>query len=279
MLANIISCLSLMFFFNPPIPNSFHFTYQDQHWYVPYSTLGFDGVDPTTISPLLWDRWIQKEVVPKIEWKAQDAKFLHRKMVAHRLGNKIDRTKTWENLYTSTYQTIPIYTYSVRPKLSYQQLKRLKQKKLGEYTTYFQQSNENRTRNLELSSCAIDHKVVMPNEIFSFNQTVGMRTTQKGYRFAKIIVKGEYSEGVGGGICQTSSTLFNAADKAGLRIIQQISHSRSVPYVPKGRDATVSWGGPDFQFQNNRPTPILIVSDIMNGVLHISIYGENDNQF
>lgn len=278
----IVSCV-LLLFSNPPTPDSFHFTYEDQHWHVPYSAIGFDGIDPTTISPILWERWIQEELVPKIEWEPQNAKFLDRKMVPHRLGNKIDKTKTWKELYTqfpnSIYQPILIHTYSVRPNLSYQQLKQLKQKKLGEYTTYFRQSNVNRTRNLELSSCAIDHKVVMPNEIFSFNQTVGMRTTQKGYRFAKIIVKGEYSEGVGGGICQTSSTLFNAVDKAGLRVIQQISHSRSVPYVPKGRDATVSWGGPDFQFQNNLTTPILIVSDIMNGALHITIYGENNNQF
>lgn len=85
-----------------------------------------------------------------------------------------------------------------------------------------------------------------------------MRTPDKGYMKAPVIVRGELSEGVGGGICQVSSTLFNAVDRAGLEIVQRYSHSRRVPYVPPGRDATVSWGGPDLRFQNKYNQPVLI---------------------
>ena len=88
---------------------------------------------------------------------------------------------------------------------------------------------------------------------------------------AKIIVRGEFSEGIGGGICQISSTLFNAVDRAGLTIIERYSHSRSVPYVPHGRDATVNWGGPDFSFRNNYNQPILIRAQALPGRVYISI--------
>ena len=82
---------------------------------------------------------------------------------------------------------------------------------------------------------------------------------------AKIIVRGEFSEGIGGGICQISSTLYNAVDRAGLKIVERYSHSRSVPYVPPGRDATVNWGGPDFSFKNNYNQPILIRAQALPG--------------
>ncbi|MNG07089.1 VanW like protein [compost metagenome] len=89
---------------------------------------------------------------------------------------------------------------------------------------------------------------------------------------APVIVKGEVSEGIGGGICQISSTLFNAADRAGLQIVQRYSHSRNVPYVPPGRDATVSWYGPDFVFKNRYSQPILIRAFVYGGQVSISIF-------
>ena len=88
---------------------------------------------------------------------------------------------------------------------------------------------------------------------------------------AKIIVRGEFSEGIGGGICQISSTLYNAVDRAGLKIVERYSHSRSVPYVPPGRDATVNWGGPDFSFKNNYNQPILIRAQALPGRVFVSI--------
>ncbi|MFP3440966.1 VanW family protein, partial [Pantoea sp. SIMBA_133] len=117
--------------------------------------------------------------------------------------------------------------------------------------THFRKNNLERTSNIELAAEAINNTVVFPGETFSFNQTVGKRTKERGYLPAPIIVKGELSEGIGGGICQVSSTLFNAVDQAGVQIIERYSHSRSVPYVKPGRDATVSWYGPDFSFRNH----------------------------
>ncbi|TGA96578.1 hypothetical protein E4665_14880 [Sporolactobacillus shoreae] len=161
------------------------------------------------------------------------------------------------------------------PKVDSELLAHIRVQKIGQYVTFFNAGNESRSHNILLAAQAIDNHVVFPNEVFSFNQVVGQRTTQKGYRTARIIVRGEYSEGVGGGICQVSSTLYNAADRAGLSIVQRYSHSKRVAYVPPGRDATVSWYGPDFRFQNTYNQPILIRAKKYGGSIAFSIYSSD----
>ncbi|MBA4541492.1 VanW family protein [Thermoactinomyces daqus] len=145
-------------------------------------------------------------------------------------------------------------------------------KLLASYATFFDQTKTNRVHNIQLSSEAINGHVLNVGEVFSFNQVVGKRTPQRGYLPAPEIVKGEYTEGIGGGVCQTSSTLYNAADAAGLRIIERVSHSHVVTYVPKGRDATVSWKEPDFKFQNQLNVPIRIAAKTQNGRITVAIY-------
>ncbi|QKG85854.1 VanW family protein [Kroppenstedtia pulmonis] len=162
------------------------------------------------------------------------------------------------------------------PKVTTGDLKRVNGKQIGQYTTYFNAGNVNRTTNLRLSSNAINNVVLNPGETFSFNQTVGQRTPERGYKPATIIVQGEYSEGIGGGICQTSSTLYNSVDAAGLAITKRFSHSREVTYVPAGRDATVAWNGPDFGFRNNLSKPILIKTVMENGKLTVQVYSTPD---
>ncbi|MFC0273010.1 VanW family protein [Metabacillus herbersteinensis] len=97
--------------------------------------------------------------------------------------------------------------------------------------------------------------------------------------YVTYFLKGELSEGVGGGICQVSSTLFNAVDRAGVKIIERYSHSRRVPYVPPNRDATVSWYGPDFTFSNHHNMPLLIRATVIGGQLHIMIFSSEDIDF
>jgi vancomycin resistance protein YoaR len=154
-------------------------------------------------------------------------------------------------------------------------LANIRVQKIGEYITYFNSNNENRAHNITLSTEAIDDYVVFPNETFSFNKVVGERSKENGYLPAPVIVKGELSEGVGGGICQVSSTLFNAVDKVGLEIVERYTHSRSVRYVPPGRDATVSWYGPDFRFRNNYNQPILIRTKRLGGSISVSLYSSD----
>ncbi|MFD1067415.1 VanW family protein [Oceanobacillus locisalsi] len=155
-------------------------------------------------------------------------------------------------------------------------LKEIKEKELNRFTTKFRTSNAERTRNIELSAEAVNNTVIFPGEYFSFNEVVGERTRERGYLPAPVIVKGEFSEDIGGGICQVSSTLFNAVDLQGIEVTERYAHSREVPYVPKGRDATVSWWGPDFAFRNKYNHPVLIQASAEEGALTIVVYTSND---
>jgi vancomycin resistance protein YoaR len=160
----------------------------------------------------------------------------------------------------------------VHAKVDSELLASIKEKPIGHYVTYYNSNNKNRSHNISLAAKAISNAVVFPGETFSFNRIVGPRTVEKGYLSAPIIVRGELSEGVGGGICQVSSTLFNAIDSAGLKIVKRYSHSRHVPYVMPGRDATVSWDGPDFVFRNEYNQPVLIRAFAGSGRVFVSVY-------
>lgn len=129
---------------------------------------------------------------------------------------------------------------------------------VASYTTYFNPSVTGRNKNIELSSQSIHNVIVGVDDYFSFNTQVGPRTEERGYQPATEIVNGEFVMGIGGGICQTSSTLFNAVDQLGVQYVERHHHSLNVGYVPKGRDATVSYGSLDFRFQNTTGVPFLI---------------------
>ncbi|WP_246145001.1 VanW family protein [Oceanobacillus sojae] len=161
-------------------------------------------------------------------------------------------------------------------RVSAELLKEIKEHELNRFTTRFRKGNIERTRNIELAADAINNTVIFPGEYFSFNEVVGERTRERGYLPAPVIVKGEFSEDIGGGICQVSSTLFNAVDLQGIEITERYAHSREVPYVPKGRDATVSWWGPDFAFRNKYNQPVLIQARANEGAMTVAIYTSND---
>lgn len=174
----------------------------------------------------------------------------------------------------STSMELPLR--SVYPRVDSELLSNIRSKMIGHYVTYFNSRNKERSHNIALAAEAIDNYVIFPGETFSFNKTVGMRTKEKGYLPAPVIVRGELSEGIGGGICQVSSTLYNAADRSGLQILQRYSHSRQVPYVPPGRDATVSWYGPDFTFKNGYNQAILIRTSVRSGVMAVMLFSAED---
>lgn len=144
---------------------------------------------------------------------------------------------------------------------------------LASYSTTYNTRNYNRTTNILLSSAKINGIVVMPGETFSYNVTVGQRTAAAGYKTAAVYMNGEVTTGIGGGICQVSSTLYNSVLLSNLQIIERYNHAFNTGYVPVGRDATVSWGGPDFKFKNNRNYPIKIYCSNSAGRLTVTIYG------
>ncbi len=144
---------------------------------------------------------------------------------------------------------------------------------LSSFSTKYDASNTNRTTNLELAMAKIDGVVVAAGETFSFNETVGKRTVEAGYKEAGGYAGGKVVQTLAGGICQISSTLYDAVVYANLEIVERHNHMFLAGYVGAGKDATVVYGSLDFQFKNTRSYPIMIKASIGNGVAKIEIYG------
>lgn len=150
--------------------------------------------------------------------------------------------------------------------------------RLATYTTRYNAGDVSRSYNVSLASQKINDVVLAPGEVFSYNDTVGPRTVARGFKIANVYVGNKVEPGVGGGICQVSSTLFNAVVLADLEIVFRTNHSLPVTYVPLGRDATVSYGSIDFKFKNNTNHPIKIVASASGGSNQVSVYGIKENK-
>ena len=161
-----------------------------------------------------------------------------------------------------------------QPKYTSDELsKMLFRDKLGSQTTVYRSSAEGRATNVELSAASINDFILNPGEVFSYNDVVGKRTAERGYKTAGAYAGGKVVQEIGGGICQTSSTLYCAVLYANLEIVARDCHMFAVGYVPWGLDATVSWGGPEFKFKNNREFPIKIVTITKDRELTVEIWG------
>jgi vancomycin resistance protein YoaR len=134
-----------------------------------------------------------------------------------------------------------------------------------------------RTENVRLSSKELDSLLIKPGEVISFNETVGPRLMERGYRKAKIIINGKFEYGLGGGVCQVSSTLYNLLLLSGLEITERHSHSVRINYVPLGRDATVVYGKKDLVFLNNTESYLLLKTSLTGLELTMSLYGNVDS--
>ncbi len=151
---------------------------------------------------------------------------------------------------------------------------------VGTCTTRYDVSDVNRTTNLVIACQKINGKVVLPGETFSYNKALGPRTTAAGYKNGKVYEGGEVVDGIGGGICQISSTLYNAILTANLETVERRNHQFVTSYLPAGRDATVVYGMTDFKFKNTRKYPVRIVASARNGIATVSIYGiKEENEY
>ncbi len=149
---------------------------------------------------------------------------------------------------------------------------------ISSFSTRYDASNTNRSTNLRIAAEKINGTVLLPGEVFSYNKTVGKRTVEEGYKDAKIYADGGVVDGLAGGICQISSTLYNAVLLANLEIVERRNHSFTTSYVAAGRDATVVWGAIDFQFKNSRSYPIKIEASVKNGVAEFKMHGMQEEQ-
>ena len=145
---------------------------------------------------------------------------------------------------------------------------------LGSFSTHFGGTGASRGRNIALATSHINGTILAPGEIFSYNKVVGPRIESAGFQDAPVIVRGELVPGIGGGICQVSSTLYNAVLLSDLKIVHRSHHAFPVHYLPAGRDATVVDGAIDFKFQNSSGGPLYIAASSSRGTLAFRILGK-----
>lgn len=145
---------------------------------------------------------------------------------------------------------------------------------LANYTTKFNPKDVNRSANIKLAANKINGHIVYPGQAFSFNEIVGPREKSYGFKEAMELVDGELVPGVGGGICQVSSTLYNAVLLADLTVVERYNHSKPLGYVALGRDATVVFGALDFRFENNTNSPIMIMAEVNGDKLVVGVCGQ-----
>ena len=159
---------------------------------------------------------------------------------------------------SSTGEDVEIPLYVTESSYDVKDIPHLEDVLIASYTTYFDASDVNRNKNIEISARAINDVIVGSGDYFSFNELAGPRDKANGYQPAPEIINKKLVMGIGGGVCQTSSTLFNVVDQLAVTYVERNHHSLDVGYVPKGRDATVSYGTLDFRFQNTSGAPFLI---------------------
>ncbi len=148
--------------------------------------------------------------------------------------------------------------------------------KIASFSTNYSKSSNERAYNVELAAKAINGTVLMPGDVFSYNGVVGERTYDKGYKDAPIIVGNKVESGLGGGICQVSSTLYQAVLRTGLKSVERNNHSLPTSYLPIGLDATVVYGNLDYKFKNTYDFPIYIESITQNRMLYFNLYGSSN---
>lgn len=198
-----------------------------------------------------------------------------------KVGRKLDVTATMkrlqEQLQEGKVETLElVINESAQPTITDKDLVSITSI-LGSFTTYFDGSNTSRAHNIHLASQKIHQTFIPAGGIFSFNQVVGERTPEAGYDDAPVFMGGRLVPGIGGGICQVSSTLFNAALLSGMDIVERDTHFAPVSYIPVGLDATVAWGYIDFQFKNPYSHPIYVIAEEGAGYVTITILGAKED--
>ncbi len=192
------------------------------------------------------------------------------------VGITLDKTEVKRILEENKNNT---QTYEIPAKITYPSVtaKQLEDKYvnhiIASYTTSFAGSSANRCANIALAASKINGYVVNPGKRFSYNAVVGPRTAAAGFKIAHVYVGNQVADGIGGGICQVSSTLYNAVVLSDLKIVSRTNHSIPVGYTPLGRDATVSYGSIDFVFENNKSYPVSVKATISGQQITVSIVG------
>lgn len=200
-----------------------------------------------------------------------------KKYNSHVVGRKIDFDALKKNIDEKNIKFSVSYV-KIKPSVYTEDLgDELFPDLLGKFTTYYSEGNVGRSINVKLAASKINGYIMNVGDVFSFNQVVGRRDYANGFKDAAVYSANGVENGVGGGICQVSSTLYPAVLYADLKIVERRNHSYTVAYAAPGLDATVSYGSIDFRFSNNKKNPIKLSAIADNGAMTVRIYGTKEN--
>jgi len=195
-------------------------------------------------------------------------------------GEQTDFESTTENIIRSIRsnngEIVNIVKKTIMPEIVSEDLTAV-DSVVAVFDTEIDIDNDNRTDNVILASQMLDGTIIMPGDIFSFNEVIGERSLETGFKNAPVIIGGSVQQDVGGGICQVATTLYNASLLTGLEIVERSPHTIPVKYAPHGQDATVFYGQIDLKIKNSLSNPVMINSIIENSKLMITIYGNHQN--
>ncbi len=199
-------------------------------------------------------------------------------IVPEKNGYSVDKEALKQSLslfnIDGTQPLIKLHTVESSPEFTAKEIQSMAPtQELGSATTSFDLTNKTRTQNIVIAASQLNNKLFAPGETISFNDTVGPRVAERGYQEAKVILKGKLVPGIGGGVCQVSSTLYNTVLNADLKIVRRSHHSLKVGYLPAGLDATVADNGLDFKFQNTTSGYIMLKTAVVGSKLTIRVLG------
>ena len=221
---------------------------------------------------------IYEDIKSKIERKPENASISIGSSIDVKKGEegvKINRDEFRKAIYDAIKPnvdvTVKVPIESVTPEITSDELSRI-DGIIGTYRTNFSPNVEGRNENIRLSAQYMNNYLLMPGEVFSYNKVTRLKTVSNGYKNATVIVNGEIEEGLGGGVCQVSSTLYNSVLYSGLEIVQRRPHSIPSSYVNYGRDAVVSDNAIDFKFKNNYDFPVYLKTYVGSSSVTVTIY-------
>jgi vancomycin resistance protein YoaR len=184
-----------------------------------------------------------------------------------------------KQLLQKRFEPVNLYINEIAPEVKFDDICLIKDK-LSSFKTWFNRENKNRSYNIKLACEKLNNLVIMPKGILSVDRTLGPRTKEAGYLDAPIIYNNELVPGLGGGICQVTTTLYGAVLRAGLEVLERTPHSMPLAYVEPGQDATIVENIIDFKFQNNLDYAICINAEVVSGNIVMTIYGvKNDKNY
>lgn len=194
-------------------------------------------------------------------------------------GRQLDTSKLKSLLLNAIFQKtqrrIDLPVTTEKPRLTQEDINRYQFKVIGSYVTRFNPKLTERTHNIRLAAQSINGTIVFPDDLLSFNALVGERLSQRGYLEAQVMMNGVLTPGIGGGVCQVSTTLYNAALLARLRVEERRNHGCLITYVPPGHDAAVQYGETDLKIRNIQPSPIVITCRVIKDQVRVDIWGED----